>query len=430
MGYLLLMRTLLLITLLLTGCDGLRAWVIRHWPQDYAPSPAPEVASGAGAVGTDWPPGVPFIDGPDEGLEPISVALELVVEGLNQPTDIQFPPGATTEALVLEKEGRAVWVDLSAGTQTTMAQLRVLTKSEQGLLGGAFHPDFGSNGYLYLNHSAETDTGAVSVVSHWQVDSATRKARHIAEVLRVPQPYANHNAGQLAFGPDGMLYIGWGDGGWRGDPHGHGQNPQTWLGSMLRIDVDRKDPDKGYAVPPDNPWVDSTGGAPEVWAIGLRNPWRYSFAPDGRLVVADVGQDAWEEVAIVAKGENHGWNIQEGRHCYQPAEGCDAAGLVPPVYEYDHKSGESITGGFVYTGTQIPALNGSYVFGDFVSGRIWAIRLPGPDGWQATDKVALGRWTMLPSTFGQDAAGEIYVADYGKGRIYRLSSPGPASGSP
>ncbi len=417
------MPRLVLLCLLLTSCDGFRAFVIRNWPQDYAPGGA------SAAAGSVWPAGVPFFDGPDTRLKAVSIALVVVADGLDQPTDMQFAPGSTTELLVLEKEGRALWLDLSTGARSEVVRLKVPTKSEQGLLGAAFHPEFSTNGRVYLNHSVQVEGGVDSVVSQWKLDPATHRARPLGNVLRVAQPYGNHNAGQLAFGPDGMLYIGWGDGGWRGDPHGNGQDGGSWLGSMLRIDVDRTEVGKSYAVPPDNPWVGQPGVQPEAWAIGLRNPWRYSFAPDGRLVVADVGQNAWEEVSIVAKGENHGWNLLEGHHCFQPAEGCDAGGLTPPVHEYSHKSGESITGGFVYTGTQVPALSGSYVFGDFVSGRLWAIRLPEPGGLLATDQVALGRWTMLPSTFGQDADGEIYVADYGKGRIYRLSAPEPASGA-
>jgi len=425
MGYPLDMRALLLTTLLLTGCDGLRACVIRHWPQDYAPSSDPEAGSGAA-----WPPGVPFTDGPDAGLGTVAISLELVAEGLEKPTDIQFIPGSSSEAVVLEKEGRVLWGTVSTGEFQELLRLKVATKSEQGVLGAAFHPDFSSNGLLFLNHSEpKVAGGSMSVVSRYRVLDAPRRAEYIGEVLRVDQPYANHNAGQICFGPDGMLYIGWGDGGWRADPNGNAQNPGTWLGSMLRIDVDRQDPGKQYAVPPDNPWVDSPGVAPEAWAIGLRNPWRYSFAPDGRLVVADVGQDAWEEVAIVARGENHGWNIREGSHCFEPSTGCASEGLTPPVFEYGRASGHSITGGFVYTGKAIPELHGRYVFADFVSGRLWAITLPAPGEQAATDLRSLGRWTMLPSTFGQGADGEIYVADYGRGRIFRLSLPGPASES-
>jgi glucose/arabinose dehydrogenase len=416
------MHPLLLTCLLLTACDGLRAFVVGHWPQQYTAKGAQAQAGGA------WPKHVPFFDGPDVGLPQVPISLKPVAEGFDQPTDIQFVPGSTTELIVLEKEGRALWLDLTTGVRTEIVRLKVPIKSEQGLLGAAFHPGFAENGRIFLNHSEQTKAGVTSVVSQWKLDRATHKAETMGEVLRVEQPYANHNAGQLCFGPDGMLYIGWGDGGWRADPHGHGQNPATHLGSMLRIDVDRKESPKNYAIPPDNPWTNTPGVAPEVWAIGFRNPWRYSFAPDGRLIVADVGQDAWEEITVVSSGQNHGWSTQEGTHCFEPGKDCSTDGLTQPVYEYSHASGESITGGFVYTGTAVPALKGSYVFADFVSGRIWAIRLPESDG-PATQLRALGRWTMLPSTFGQDGAGELYVADYGKGRILRLTSAASPSES-
>jgi len=417
------MHRLIFLLFMLTGCEGLRAFVIRHWPQDYATShPQP-------AAGSEWPAGVPWYDGPDAELTPIPVSLERVAEGLEEPTDLQFVPGSSSELLVLQKNGLALWLDLRTQERSEVVRLDVPTKSEQGLLGAAFHPKFSANGWLFLNHSKTTEDGAVSVISKWKVDPVTHEADPLGEVLRVVQPYGNHNAGQIAFGPDGMLYVGWGDGGWRADPHGHGQNPRTLLGSMLRIDVDRQDAGKAYAVPPDNPWVGVQGHAPEAWAIGFRNPWRYSFAPDGRLVVADVGQDAWEEVAIVAAGQNHGWKVREGMHCFEPSEDCGSNGLTDPVHVYGRQSGMSITGGYVYLGADIASLKDRYVFADFVSGRVWALRLPEMEGQTAEPPAYLGRWPILISTFGRDASGNLYVAAYGKGRIYRISAPDRASGS-
>ena len=439
MGYLLGMRGLLLTALLLlSGCDWLRGCVTGDWPQDYRSSSETEADAEQDTGGAIWPDGVPFIDGPDARHSPIPIALRLVAEGFEGPTDIQFIPGSSSMAVVLEKEGRVLWGSMTTGKFEELLRIQVATRFEQGLLGAAFHPDFATNGLLFLNHSEPKVGGeSVSVVSRYRVLDAPRRAKKLGEILRLEQPLATHNAGQLAFGPDGMLYIGWGDGGWSGsrlhgravrvDPEGHGQNPQTWHGSLLRIDVDRQDPGKGYAVPPDNPWVDTPGAAPEAWAIGFRNPWRYSFAPDGRLVVADVGQDTSEEVAIVARGENHGWSIREGYDCLESSEDCASEGLTPPVFQYGRAAGASITGGFVYTGKAVPALSGRYVFADFVTGRMWTIILPPPGGTEARDLRPLGRWTMLPSTFGQDADGEIYVADHGKGRIYRISSPDPPS---
>ncbi len=400
----------------LSGCDGLRAWIVRVYPQNYDASGEAKAASIQG-----WPPGIPAFDGPDAGLEQMEVVLTPVARGFAEPTDIQFVPGSSTVAVVLEKAGKAIRLDLETDAKTTLLQIEVPTKSEQGLLGWAFHPDWTSNGRVFLNHTARDDQGTYSRVSEWHVDPETFSAQRKSTILEVVQPYANHNAGQLAFGPDRMLYIGWGDGGWRDDPHLHGQNSNTWLGAMLRIDVDRTEGDRRYAIPPDNPFVGTDAGADEVWATGLRNPWRYSFMPDGRLVVADVGQDAWEEVTIVAAGDNHGWNVREARHCFSPSTGCDSTGMTDPVYEYDHESGESITGGYVYTGSRLSALKGKYVFADFVSSRFWAIDLPakGQEGIGGGLR-ALGRWPILPSTFGQAANGELYVAGFSNGMIFRI----------
>jgi glucose/arabinose dehydrogenase len=409
------------VSLCLAGCDGLRAWLIRVYPQDW------EEPSGAKAApGQVWPAGVPLFDGPDAGSPRIPIHLTPVAKGIGEPTDIQFLPGSSDQAIVLQKGGAAIRVDLVTGAKTEILRIEVPTKSEQGLLGWAFHPQWNDNGRVFLNHSQRVPDGVVSRVSEWRVDPRTWSAQRMGTVLEVVQPYGNHNAGQLAFGPDGYLYIGWGDGGWRGDPGDNGQNPRTWLGSMLRIDIDDASEDKVYSIPADNPFVGRSDGSAEVWAIGLRNPWRYSFAPDGRLIVADVGQDAWEEIAIVAAGENHGWNRREGRHCYPPKNPCGTAGMTDPVFEYGHASGESITGGFVYTGVAVPALKGKYIFADFVSGRFWAIDLPAAGQAKATGHVALGRWPTLPSTFGQAANGEVYVAGFSNGIIFRIDSARPA----
>jgi glucose/arabinose dehydrogenase len=256
-------------------------------------------------------------------------------------------------------------------------------------------------------------------VEEWYVDPIQWRARRVRTVIEVQQPFANHDGGQIVFGPDGRLYIGFGDGGWRNDPNGHGQNGRTWLGSMLRIDVDGGR-DAAYTVPVSNPWVGDDSVADEAWAIGLRNPWRFSFAPDGRMVVADVGQNAFEEIDLVVAGDNLGWNTREGRHCLDPETPCAKEGLVEPVYEYGRDEGKSITGGFVYTGNRVPALKDQYVFADFVSGRLWAISLPAERGGALVAAAALGQWPFLPSTFGRAADGEIYVAGFGKGIVYRI----------
>lgn len=272
--------------------------------------------------------------------------------------------------------------------------------------------------------------------------------RQAVEILAVRQPYPNHNAGHIQFGPDGMLYVGWGDGGWRGDPQRNGQNPGTFLGSMLRLDphaavregtgteeMKRGAPaeeGRTYRVPPDNPFVGRAGFRPEVWAYGFRNPWKFSFDPSGRLIVADVGQDRWEEIDIVRRGGNYGWNVREGRHCYDPPANCETKGFEDPVYEYSHAEGNCITGGYVYTGRRIPALRGYYIFGDYVRGWIRAMPLPpaeGRDGSVPSVEAGVRELLRRPiriSTFGVDGDGEIYVADFESGHIFRLTPSGPA----
>ena len=227
-------------------------------------------------------------------------------------------------------------------------------------------------------------------------------------LLVVSQPFDNHNGGQLAFGPDGFLYIALGDGGSGGDPFGNGQNLNAILGKILRIDVDAAPaPGKQYAIPADNPFA-AGGGLPEIWAYGLRNPWRFSFDPaTGRLFAGDVGQNAFEEVDLITKGGNFGWNIMEGNHCFSPAAACPTAGLILPIDEYGHDAagGISVTGGFVYRGPSIPGLAGTYVFGDLASGRIWGLQENGQDGWQRT---LLLTHALTVSSFGRDTSGELY----------------------
>ena len=237
----------------------------------------------------------------------------------------------------------------------------------------------------------------------------------------VPQPYANHNGGMVAFGPDGYLYIGRGDGGSRGDPQNRGQNPHELLGKVLRIDVDHERP---FAVPSDNPFVKG-GGRPEVYAFGLRNPWRFSFdRATGELWLADVGQYKWEEVNVIQRGGNYGWSIMEGNHCFKPEDRCPREGLLLSVAEYGHDKGRcSITGGYVYRGKRLPVLGGTYVFGDFCSGELFA--LPAQSERDVLREPRLLTKTDLRiSSFGEDEAGELYVIDHGGG-VYRLD-PAPA----
>jgi len=418
------MRRTVLAFLMLCGCDGIRATLVDVWPNAWDESVAT-----AQAAAPDAPAMQPTFDGNDVGRAQSPVVLQTVLTGLERPTDIQFPPGRSDVAVVLQKDGEATVFSVpstgSGETLTTLLKLKPLTNSEQGMLGWAFHPSFSTTGgRAFLHHSVKTDAGKASRISELQVTIADGKwsAGKLSTVLELEQPYANHNAGQIVFGPDGMLYIGWGDGGWRDDPHGHGQNPSTWLGSMLRIDVNNPQDGRAYGIPSDNPFLGKDGFRPEMWAIGLRNPWRFTFDDKGRMVVADVGQNLWEEVDIVGAGDNLGWDRREGRHCFEPKEGCGTEGLVDPIYEYGHGAdGASITGGYQWTATEPAALHGRYLFGDFVTGRIWALELPATvtDAGQAT---ALGRFDILLSTFGKDAEGRVYVGDYKGGAVYRIAA--------
>ena len=354
----------------------------------------------------------------------LRVNLTLVAGGFAMPTDIQFLPGPQRVMVVSEKQGALKWINLRTRQSGTAANLKVISASEQGLLGLAFHPNFSKNQRLYLNYSTTRDGKEVSRVSEWQWPKSPF-GKLISEriIMEVVQPYANHNAGQLAFGPDGYLYVGWGDGGWRDDKHGHGQNPKTLLGSMLRIDVNNRSPRRAYGIPKDNPFIKSSKHHPATWAFGLRNPWRYSFSPDGRLIVADVGQNLYEEVNLVGKGKNYGWNSREGFHCFEPKKNCRRNNLSDPILEYGRDEGVSITGGYVQSGSSPKVTKGLYIFGDFASGRIWAAQLPTSAQKKVNQKnfYSLGKWPLAISTFGRDASGRIYVADFGKGGVYQLN---------
>ncbi|MCP4164826.1 MAG: PQQ-dependent sugar dehydrogenase [Chloroflexi bacterium] len=290
--------------------------------------------------------------------------------------------------------------------------------SERGLLSVAFPNDYVNTQLFYVNY---TDKLGDTVVSEFKTmasdeDSADPSSERI--ILRIPQPYSNHNGGQLAFGPkDGYLYIGVGDGGNGGDPLNNGQRTDTLLGKILRIDVATGE--QPYGIPADNPFVDNDDYKDEIWALGLRNPWRFSFDTlNGDLYIGDVGQDHWEEIdhqpGASNGGENYGWRIMEGTHCYNSAE-CDPGGLTLPVVEYPHHLGCSVTGGHVYRGTAFERMLGMYFYGDYCQGRIWGLKYE--QGWHAQELLQA---PALISTFGEDERGELYFADYGSGDIYHL----------
>ena len=305
--------------------------------------------------------------------------------------------------------------------------------NEEGLLGLAFDPGYESNGYFYVYYSASRPRR--SVVSRFSVDPGDPgkgDASSEKQVMVIPQPYSNHNGGHLVFGPDGYLYVGVGDGGSANDPQGHGQDRTTLLGTILRIDVSTLDSEGRYAVPPGNPFVGEGGGVrEEIWAYGLRNPWRFNFDPaTGDLWAADVGQNAWEEVHLILPGRNYGWNVMEGAHCFDGGRSlssllrrgsgeCDRDGLEMPVVEYGRDGGCSITGGYVYRGDRLPSLAGAYVYGDFCSGKIWAVRLE--DGAVAEHRLLVDSDLRL-AAFGEGPAGELYMLSFDE-KIYRFAAP-------
>jgi glucose/arabinose dehydrogenase len=284
----------------------------------------------------------------------------------------------------------------------------------------AFHPNFAENGLFFVNY---TDSNGDTQVVRYSVsanDPNQADPSSAVTILSAQQPFWNHNGGHLAFGPDGYLYIGLGDGGSAGDPQGNGQNPRALLGKMLRIDVNGDAP---YSVPEDNPFVNDPNYAPEIWALGFRNPWRYSFdRATGDLYIADVGQDEWEEVnfqpANSPGGENYGWNIYEGSHPYSGQTATE--NLVMPIAEYNHSQGISISGGYVYRGEAIPDLQGVYLYGDWGSGRIWTAYRDENGAWQATQFMETG---SAISSFGEDEQGELYLVDY-SGRVLRFEPTG------
>lgn len=297
---------------------------------------------------------------------------------------------------------------------------RVLSGGERGLLGLAFHPDYRRNGRFFVSYTKQQD-GATVVAEYHREGTMLQASRAERIIMTVPQPFANHNGGMVAFGTDGFLYIGRGDGGSRGDPHNRAQNTEDLLGKILRIDVDRGQP---YAIPADNPFARS-GGRREIFAYGLRNPWRFSFDRETKVLwLADVGQHKWEEIDLVTNGGNYGWRLMEGFHCYDPAENCPTRGLTRPVFEYGHEKGRcSITGGYVYRGKMIPSLRGTYIFGDYCSGELFGIKTEGVPSLRSEPELLRKTGTRI-SSFGEDEIGELYVVDYG-GAVFRISPPSP-----
>lgn len=358
-----------------------------------------------------------------------------VVSGLTQPLFLTYAPGDTTRLFVIERAGLIRIIKNGVLQPTPFMNCSTLvrrTGGEQGLLGLAFHPDYASNRYFYINYTRSTD--GATVVSRFQRSSTSQDSGLVSTqdtLLIVPQPFSNHNGGMMAFGPDGYLYIGLGDGGSGGDPGNRAQDSTTLLGKILRIDVDAAPLD--YSVPPDNPFVGQPGWQDEIWAIGVRNPWRFSFdRVTGDMYMGDVGQGNWEEVnyepASSSGGLNYGWRLKEGDHCYSPSTGCESlTGLTDPFTEYSHTEGCSVTGGYVYRGCAIPDLTGTYFYGDYCQGTIWSLNYDGSTVTSFQDRsTELELGSIQISSFGEDWNGELYIVHYG-GTIYKIVPDGVPS---
>lgn len=357
-------------------------------------------------------------------LDSLSINLRQITT-LDQPLHITHAGDGSGRLFVVEKAGRVII--LQDGTPLDQPFLDIRSRvgsdaSERGLLSIAFHPDYASNGQFFLNY---TNLEGNTIIARYQVTDDANVAEPNSEnvLLVINQPAANHNGGHILFGPDGYLYIGMGDGGQAGDPWGNAQNRNVLLGKILRIDVDGEPP---YAIPPDNPFVGQEEAQPEIWAWGVRNPWRMTFdRATGDFYIADVGQNMYEEVhlqpASSRGGENYGWDIMEGAECFPETETCDKAGLEMPIVVYSHRAGNcSITGGYVYRGPQFPVMHGIYFYADYCSGMLWALNQRAGD-WQNRLMLETG---MSISSFGEDEQGELYVTDLWGGGVYQVEGDG------
>ena len=378
------------------------------------------------------------------GNEGILSSIE-IASGFTKPVYVCQPTGEHERLFVLEQKGIINIIKNGKRVRNPFADLRdrihnpIFTGDERGLLGLAFHPNYQENGFVFVNYTDEDDH---TIVSRFNVSDDPDKLDEDSEkgLIKLKQPFSNHNGGHMDFGPDGYLYISVGDGGKWGDPYDHAQNIKTLFGSILRIDVDNGDP---YSIPSDNPFINDPNAKGEIWMYGLRNVWRFSFDREtGDVYLGDVGQDLWEEIDFVSSeedgGQNFGWRVMEGNHCYYPKVNCNPIGILP-IFEYPNDAnymktlmgmdepnvdGCSVTGGYVYRGSAMPSLQGTYFFADYCSGNIWTFKEENGkavDFQNRTDEINLagGKWTNYISSFGEDNEGELYIVDYNEA-IYKL----------
>jgi len=341
-----------------------------------------------------------------------SIALQPIFTNLTFDVPIAMLQSSNGQWFVVEQNGKIKTFktgDTSTNTFIDLAE-KVDFGGEKGLLGMALHPEFHSNGIFFVSYSNNSGN---SNLSRFQSNNLVVDANSEKTILTVDQPYSNHNGGQITFGPDGFLYFGLGDGGAADDPRGHGQNKETLLGSIIRIDVNNSDT---YEIPADNPFVGKPG-KDEIYAYGLRNPWRWSFdKKTGELWLADVGQNEWEEINIIKLGGNYGWNSLEANHCFVESN-CDKSGFISPIFEYSHNEGRSVTGGYVYRGTEMPNLNGHYFYADYVSGNIWSLRKNADSNYTNTLRISSN---IHIASFAEDLQANLYVIAHQSGKIFKI----------
>lgn len=372
---------------------------------------------------------VPASPGASPGFDATDVRLktDIVATGLTDPVDVTPAWDGSGRLFVVERPGRIRIVKNGTLLHDPFIDIheRITSGGERGLLGLAFHPDYPADPRFFVDY---TDLNGDTVVSEFRAggtdpDSANPDSERV--LVRIQQPYANHNGGGLAFGPDGMLYISTGDGGSAGDPQGHGRDLGTLLAKILRIDVDGDHGTAPYVIPSDNPFVGRSGARPEVWLTGLRNPWRMRFdRKTGDLWIGDAGQDAWEEIDVARAGVgglDFGWNTMEGDHCFQPASGCDQTGLTLPVTEYGHDVGCAVIGGVVVRDPNQPKLDGGYVFGDTCSGTIWMLD-PVGDGRDRSQASVVATTEPALSAINEGEDGMIYATVVESGHLLRISA--------
>ncbi len=414
----------LLATLLLAACGATNAGADSP-PSgtSFAIGPTLAPVTSAAAPTDAAPASKPARPQPTSAGQPVgAIQLEKLTDDLNSPVFVTHAADKSGRMFVVEKKGTIAILRDGKRAATLFLDISDLidsSGSEQGLLGLAFHPDYASNGRFFVYYTASNGD---NTLARYQVSDAPDVAdpRSAQVLFAVKDPAPNHNGGMLAFGPDGYLYVGLGDGGSAGDPWGNGQNRSVLLGKLLRLDVDGDAP---YTIPPDNPWPNGVDNArPEIWAYGLRNPWRFSFdRANGDLYIGDVGQNAYEEIdfqpANGQGGLNYGWNTREATHCFR-SDDCQSSDMIDPIAEYDHSQGCSVTGGYVYRGAAFPSLQGLYIFGDYCSGTIWSLHLDASGTWEQR-KLLDSKLSI--SSFGEDEAGELYVVDLG-GAIYRVTA--------